>query len=582
MKKILLAILFAAGPAMAGNVPAKQGGMQSNNPAAHTVPVMEGTSAPIFAAPATAGYPFISNGASSDPSFSQLPIAGISATGTASSTTYLRGDGSWSTPAGGGGLTIGSTSIASGSANYILTVNGAGTTLANTSLATLMATPPTIGGTTPGIAYFTTLSSISTVVVSGGETSANSGAWLYASRSGAMSSATGEPMGAPVSSNALSIQDWETVGPTGAGAATSYQSNALDVYKNFSVGNGPRTGIQSTVFQSAATAGNTTASGSYTSWYTGIFSNIRAYVNDGGTSTSAQKGQYEAMAAIAQSYSGATNLVGLVGAEYDVLAGTGSSMGIKVGVQVISGTGATPGDAVHGNYRDAGFFEGSATTSDVGFNYGMQFGGGNTSWPVTSTGTIIGAVASNTTDTAAIGLDFSAVTFSSYAIHTPGFTIGSAGAIGSTGLPTSGTHAGSICTNSSGAFYQVAGNCYVQTTYPGATSATVAASTTTYLGANGAQSTVAATYWASGQTYSSAKISIATSTAPGASQTYTYTLYDGGTSTGISCTISGGAAFSCTASGAYAISQYDALYIQVTTSAGATAGYHRYALEMDY
>lgn len=31
-----------------------------------------------------------------------LPIGGISATGTASSTTYLRGDGSWSTPSGGG------------------------------------------------------------------------------------------------------------------------------------------------------------------------------------------------------------------------------------------------------------------------------------------------------------------------------------------------------------------------------------------------------------------------------------------------------------------------------------------------
>ena len=36
-----------------------------------------------------------------------LPVSGISATGTASSTTYLRGDGSWSTPSGGGGSTVG-------------------------------------------------------------------------------------------------------------------------------------------------------------------------------------------------------------------------------------------------------------------------------------------------------------------------------------------------------------------------------------------------------------------------------------------------------------------------------------------
>lgn len=35
-----------------------------------------------------------------------LPVGGVSATGAASSSTYLRGDGSWSTPAGGGGSGI--------------------------------------------------------------------------------------------------------------------------------------------------------------------------------------------------------------------------------------------------------------------------------------------------------------------------------------------------------------------------------------------------------------------------------------------------------------------------------------------
>lgn len=35
MKKLLLALLLATSPAMAGNVPAKQGGLQTNSPTAH-------------------------------------------------------------------------------------------------------------------------------------------------------------------------------------------------------------------------------------------------------------------------------------------------------------------------------------------------------------------------------------------------------------------------------------------------------------------------------------------------------------------------------------------------------------------
>ena len=49
-----------------------------------------------------------------------LPVGGISATGTPSSTTYLRGDGSWATPAGGGGVVAGSVD------NAILRADGTG------------------------------------------------------------------------------------------------------------------------------------------------------------------------------------------------------------------------------------------------------------------------------------------------------------------------------------------------------------------------------------------------------------------------------------------------------------------------
>ena len=53
-----------------------------------------------------------------------LPVAGISATGTASTTTYLRGDGSWATPSGGGGGSSSGTNlvqVSDGSGGFIST-----------------------------------------------------------------------------------------------------------------------------------------------------------------------------------------------------------------------------------------------------------------------------------------------------------------------------------------------------------------------------------------------------------------------------------------------------------------------------
>jgi len=75
-----------------------------------------------------------------------LPVGGISATGTPSSTTYLRGDGTWSTVSGGGGLTINTTAITGGTTGRILYDN-AGTVgeLANTGSGNnVLATSPTL------------------------------------------------------------------------------------------------------------------------------------------------------------------------------------------------------------------------------------------------------------------------------------------------------------------------------------------------------------------------------------------------------------------------------------------------------
>jgi len=74
-----------------------------------------------------------------------LPVAGISATGTPSSTTYLRGDGSWATVSGGG-LTVGTTAITGGTSGRVLYDNaGVVGELANTGTGSnVLATSPTL------------------------------------------------------------------------------------------------------------------------------------------------------------------------------------------------------------------------------------------------------------------------------------------------------------------------------------------------------------------------------------------------------------------------------------------------------
>jgi hypothetical protein len=67
-----------------------------------------------------------------------LPVGGISATGTPSSTTYLRGDGSWSTGSGGGSGTVTSVAV-SGGTTGLTTSGGPVTTSGTITLAGTLA-----------------------------------------------------------------------------------------------------------------------------------------------------------------------------------------------------------------------------------------------------------------------------------------------------------------------------------------------------------------------------------------------------------------------------------------------------------
>jgi|ERR1035437_131906 hypothetical protein len=76
-------------------------------------------------------------------------------------TNFLRADGTWAAPSGGGGgLTVGTTSISGGTNGRLLYDNSG--VLGEETLASLLVSPPAIGGTTPNTAVFSTLGVTST------------------------------------------------------------------------------------------------------------------------------------------------------------------------------------------------------------------------------------------------------------------------------------------------------------------------------------------------------------------------------------------------------------------------------------
>lgn len=105
------------------------------------------------------------------------------------------------------------------------------------------------------------------------------------------------------------------------------------------------------------------------------------------------------------------------------------------------------------------------------------------------------------------------------------------------------------------------------------TTATVAAGATTYLGASGQQATDIARYSAGG-TARIIGFFISTTAFPGAAQSYTYTLYKNGVSTGVSGTISGAAQNTVFVAANVSLVANDTFSVQLVCSGAAAAAYH--------
>lgn len=294
-----------------------------------------------------------------------------------------------------------------------LTVNGTGTSLtvahamSVTGLATLSGgfTGNGVGGVLSGANAF--------LQVGNGGVRTYSGA-----ASGAQASIMSEEIlrGTVASGlqavNYLWVPDDGAVGPTSSGQIATLQ--IVHTCTTNAVGN--RWGTDISVSNSAAASAGAAAAGGVS--FGGIRAQTFPSFNVGGTGVAFATSQGVNFGAniTALAQGTATNLRTVTGMEIDVGITAGASSYSKEGLKIV----LLSTDAVQGAVVDYGFSIQSQVqqASGVGFKTGIVFGG-NGGFGVAATGTLMGAFVGVGGMTAALGIDFSGVTFSETPIKMP-------------------------------------------------------------------------------------------------------------------------------------------------------------------
>jgi hypothetical protein len=176
-------------------------------------------------------------------------------------------------------------------------------------------------------------------------------------------------------------------------------------------------------------------------FYVGNAGQFIGKVSDNGASVSVPAGNGFGGNWRADLNSGALYWKSLVGGEIDLAAKSGSSVFYKAGLQIVSDVG----DAVQGSASDfaLGFAKASGS---IGFKKLISFSAVAGDWPLSSGGTLIGteasALPSPTAYTAAYGVDLRAVTFSSAAFASTGFSVDGSGNVSSASvnIPTGSSY----------------------------------------------------------------------------------------------------------------------------------------------
>jgi hypothetical protein len=338
--------------------------------------------------------------------------------------------------------------------NGAITANG---TITGTAFSNYLASPPAIGGTAPGTGAFTGLSASGTI--------SGTGFTNYFASPPALGSTTPNtiagtsylgninPTGSSLSGNCLPSGGTQyCINQVVIGANGTHDQLSLATPGSFVngtqfthyYGGSSMTGGRQTLYVQSSFTNPSSTSNTNHNYVAGTFF-IQADAGDNGTAPSyaGGKGAFFAMNPYVHAYNGATNLLEITGAEFDIAAETGSSMAYKAGLTVAQ----VAGDAVQGSVYDTAIGISNAVTGLSGWQNGILFGPMNGAFPIASTGCMICSTGSGTVTS---GIDFSSLTLTTF-LKSNGFAVNGAGTIASNGLNSTGT----IAENATNASVQI-------------------------------------------------------------------------------------------------------------------------------
>lgn len=234
-------------------------------------------------------------------------------------------------------------------------------------------------------------------------------------------------------------------------SSTQVTHNALSaLYISHNINSGAGIGNRFTLVPALTKNVSTGGTNTLDKFFCPLFAQFYINAGDGGSSPSTYYGDHYGACSIVQAQTGSTWLNAVCGGEFDIAVQTGANTKYKVGFLVAS----VNNDAVHADTWEAMLVLGRDASTTVSWNNGIIFGSPfGAAWPFNTSSTIIGTYGSSLT--ANYGVDFNAVTFSSYAFRSPGFSVDPTGAITGASITsgpitTVGASAGLVAASRSG------------------------------------------------------------------------------------------------------------------------------------